>query len=73
MESVDFTKRQQLILALLAEGLSNAEISNIVRIKEPTVKMHIKQLFNKTGTKSRLSLVVWYYRTLMKLREQIGK
>ena len=73
MKRVDFTKRQQLILALLAEGLSNAEISNIVRIKEPTVKMHIKQLFNKTGKKSRLSLVVWYYRKLMKLREQIGE
>lgn len=61
----DFTKMQKFVLKLLADGFDNASIANALKIKTPTVKMHIGNLFKKTGTKSRLELVVWYYKKVM--------
>ncbi|MBR6381395.1 MAG: response regulator transcription factor [Lachnospiraceae bacterium] len=56
--STEFTDREIDILRELVTGASNAEIAEHLGIKEPTVKMHIKNLLQKTGYKSRLELAV---------------
>lgn len=67
--TIELTKQQRFVLYLLANnGMSNADIARELKVKEPTVKMHIKELFKKTGTNSRLSLVVWYYKTVYAIR-----
>ena len=51
-------KRQSEVLFYIMQGLSNADIAKKMKIKEPTVKMHLKALFLAKGVKSRLELVV---------------
>jgi DNA-binding NarL/FixJ family response regulator len=54
--------REREILELLAEGLSNQQIANQLFIARSTVKNHIAAIFRKTGTKSRIEVVVKFYK-----------
>ncbi|WP_328320071.1 response regulator transcription factor [Streptomyces sp. NBC_00388] len=56
------TPREAEILALIAEGLSNAEISRSLHISPATVKTHINNLFAKTGLRDRAQAVLYAYR-----------
>ena len=46
--------REREILVLLAQGLSNAEISNQLWITEGTVKTHLYRVFTKLGCDNRV-------------------
>lgn len=50
----DLTDREQEILALLAKGLTNLEISNQLSISMATVKYHLTNIFTKLGAKNRV-------------------
>lgn len=50
----DLTDREQEILALLARGLTNLEISNQLSISMATVKYHLTNIFTKLGAKNRV-------------------
>ena len=50
-------ERQLQVLQLMADGHSNKQISEIVRIKEATVKYHTSQLFRLLGVRNRTSCV----------------
>jgi DNA-binding NarL/FixJ family response regulator len=54
---IKFTKREKEILQLLAEGLSNKEIAEILYVSERTVIGHKSNLLSKTGCKSTVSLL----------------
>ena len=56
--STEFTDREIDILKELVTGASNAEIAEKLGLKEPTVKMHVGNMLQKTGYKSRLELAV---------------
>lgn len=56
--STEFTEREVDILKELVSGASNAEIAEKLDLKEPTVKMHITNMLQKTGYRSRLELAV---------------
>lgn len=49
----DLTDREQQVLRLLAQGLSNREIANALVISENTVKRHLKAIFAKLGVSTR--------------------
>ena len=49
--------RQMQVLQLMADGHSNKQISQIVGIKEATVKYHTSQLFKLFGVRNRTSCV----------------
>ena len=50
----ELTEREREILALLAQGLSNAEIAKELTISLKTVRNHISNIFNKLQVSDRL-------------------
>ena len=56
--STDFTDREAEILRELVTGASNKEIAEKLNVEASTVKMHISNMLQKTGYKSRLELAV---------------
>jgi DNA-binding NarL/FixJ family response regulator len=58
---VGLTKREQEVLVLIANGLSNAEISGHLVISLPTVKTHVSSLLAKLNARDRAQLVIIAY------------
>lgn len=53
------SRRERETLALLADGLSNAEIAERLGISEKTVRNHLSHLFDKLGVWSRTQAIVF--------------
>jgi DNA-binding NarL/FixJ family response regulator len=59
----DLTPREAEVLALIAEGMTNAEIAERLFVSPTTVKSHINHLFAKAGVRDRAQAVNYAYRT----------
>jgi DNA-binding NarL/FixJ family response regulator len=51
------TQREELVLGLIVEGLSNAEIAKRLSRSSRTVEHHVSTLLNKIGASSRLDIL----------------
>jgi RNA polymerase sigma factor (sigma-70 family) len=52
------TDREQEVLALVAKGMSNAEIAEDLVVSLATVKTHVSRLLTKLAARDRAQLIV---------------
>jgi DNA-binding NarL/FixJ family response regulator len=53
------TPREQQVVALVAEGLSNRDVSRELSLSEHTVKKYLFRIFDKLGVSNRVELVLY--------------
>ncbi len=56
-QRLGLTRREQQLIPLIAEGLTNKEIANHFCLSEQTVKNHLYRMKHKVGAEDRLSIV----------------
>lgn len=67
------TRRELEVLALIARGVNNKEISSLLNITIPTVKNHVMSIFRKMGAQNRVQAAVGAIkRGLVPMPEKIG-
>jgi DNA-binding NarL/FixJ family response regulator len=52
--------RQQQVIALVAQGLKNSEVAEVIGTTEYVVKNHLRVIFDKLGFWNRVELALWY-------------
>jgi len=57
----ELTPREAEVLALIAEGRTNAEIAEALVVSAATVKSHVNHIFAKAGVRDRAQAVVYAY------------
>ena len=50
--------RQQEVIALVCDGLSNREIAEELNVTEGAVKIHLHAIYEKLGIQSRTELII---------------
>ncbi len=58
----DISEKEQAIIELVAEGLSNREIAGRLYLSEGTVRNYISTILEKLGLRDRTQLAVFYYK-----------
>ena len=51
------TPREVQVLELIAEGMRNREIAEVLHLSEETVEVHVKNIRTKLGVKDRTAAV----------------
>jgi RNA polymerase sigma factor (sigma-70 family) len=54
----ELSARQQEIITLVCDGLSNKEIAKSLGVTEGTVKIHLHSIYEQLGVRSRIELMI---------------
>ena len=56
------TERENQVLRLVADGLNNKEIADLLFLSEGTVRNYVSALMDKLELRDRTQLAVYYYK-----------
>jgi DNA-binding NarL/FixJ family response regulator len=56
-KNLGLTRREQQIVQLVSEGLTNKEIASRLFLSEQTVKNHLRHMLRKAGATDRLEAI----------------
>ncbi len=59
--SADISEREQEIISLIANGMSNKEIASELFLSEGTVRNYLSNILNKLNLRDRTQVAVFYY------------
>ncbi len=68
MQTIQLSRRQNEILALIVQGYANKGIAYQLGMSEKTVKNHLTTVFRKLNVESRTQAAVWVMRQNMGTR-----
>ena len=54
------SEREQLVIALVAQGLKNREVAESIGTTEHVVKNYLRVIYDKLGLWNRVELALWY-------------
>ena len=57
--SEGLTDRESEVLALITQGLSNADVARLTYLSPNTVRSYIRSIYRKIGVDSRTQAVLW--------------
>ncbi|HSH01019.1 MAG TPA: response regulator transcription factor [Anaerolineae bacterium] len=58
--TVQLSEREREVLALVAEGLTNAEVAERLHISDNTVKFHLQNIYQRLGVTNRTEASRWF-------------
>jgi DNA-binding NarL/FixJ family response regulator len=58
--SRDLNKTELRVIELVAQGLKNSEVAEIIGAKEMVIKNYIRVIYDKLGLWNRVELALWY-------------
>ena len=61
LSGMGLTNREQMVAALVCDGLSNKVIAKQLGLSEGTVKAHVLNIFKKVGVRSRGALILLWH------------
>lgn len=59
---MNLTPKEEDVIKLLSDGLTNYAIAKELGITEDTVKVHVKHILNKLDLNSRSQIIIYYYK-----------
>lgn len=59
--AINLSAREIEVLRLLAQGLTNQQISRELTVSENTVRFHLKNIFEKLAVTNRTEAAAWYF------------
>jgi two-component system, NarL family, nitrate/nitrite response regulator NarL len=54
------SEREYRVIALVAAGLKNKEVANVIGTTEHVIKNYLRVIYDKLGLWNRVELALWY-------------
>jgi DNA-binding NarL/FixJ family response regulator len=54
------SEREYRVIALVAAGLKNKEVADVIGTSEHVIKNYLRRIFDKLGLWNRVELALWY-------------
>lgn len=54
------SEREQQVIQLVAQGLKNKEVADVIGTTEHVVKNYLRVIYDKLGLWNRVELALWY-------------
>jgi DNA-binding NarL/FixJ family response regulator len=63
VDAIRLTRREREVLALVADGASNAQVAQRLWLAEQTIKFHLDKIYKKLGVHNRTQASLWALQT----------